>query len=507
AHPVYHDSTIYYNSPKTGIDNIHALDLRTGNHYQVTKSRYGAYNPVISNDGHDLIYNEHRLNGLDVVRTPIDPALWKLMPDTLQGAPKYFEPILSQEGANMVDSVPDVTYPADRYRKVTHMFNIHSWGPLASTSLNSIEVGIASRDVLSTTALSAGYVYDQTEGTGSVYAQLSYQDLYPILDFGFERGSRNSDRGTLVNDLGEARDIVFDWKETSFYTGVRLPFLLTNSKMISEFTFSNRVGLTKVTEFNNPDAFVDPRDSTIYQRIVPRLSAPGDSIAFFLEDELSDGNLISNNLSFTYYALLKQSERDINSRYGIVLNGRWLTTPFGGDFSGKTLAARAIIYLPSPLQLTGWPAFKHHSLYFIGGWQLSDTDYRPDLYVFRNQIPRPRGYSYRLFPDFIYGGVNYTMPVFYPDFSLGPVLFIKRLRTNLFFDYGEGESKRYRYDTRNYELAKIITDKEYYRSTGIEAMVDLHIMRFPQEIGIGVRFSRLLEGDTNSFDLLLNIDF
>jgi hypothetical protein len=247
------------------------------------------------------------------------------------------------------------------------------------------------------------------------------------------------------------------------------------------------------------------RDSVFYQRLVPLPES--DSLALFFVDELADGDLISNNFSFTYYALLKRSPRDINSRYGIMLNGRWLSTPFGGDFSGRTLAARATVYLPSPLQLTGMPAFKHHSLYLSGAWQTADTELKPDLYLFRNQIPRPRGYAYPLYPDFFYTGVNYTMPLLYPDLSLGPVLFLKRLRTNFFFDYGEGTRRAYFFDYRNQEVYVSPESTDIYRSTGVEAMVDLHVMRFQQEIGIGIRYSRLLETNSNSFDLLLNIEF
>ncbi len=503
AHPVPLDSVILYNSPRTGTDNIFAVSRTSGLHYQITNSRYGAYNPEVSADGQWLIYNEHRLNGMDVVRKRLLPELWLQVKDSVSQPEMYFEPLLAQEGFDLMDSIPQKDFPVQKYSKAGHMFNIHSWGPLASTDLNSIEVGVASRDVLSTTQLRAGYIYDLAEETGDIYAELSYQGLYPILDFGVELGNRRSNRGSF----DDGRDLVFDWKETTFYGGVRLPFILTRSKMLSELILSDRVGYTRVSEFNNPSSPPRLDDSVFVQRLVPLLRSPRDSLALFFEDELADGNLISNNLSVTYYALLKQSERDINSRYGLVFNARWLATPFGGDFNAHTYAARATVYMPSPLQLTGIAAFKHHSLFVTGAWQSSETKLTSDLYVFRNQIPRPRGYSYALYPDFQYLGVNYTLPVWYPDIALGPVLFIKRLRANLFYDYGEGSNQIYFYDYKN-NVGLVTPERtDIFRSAGIEASLDLHVMRFPQEFGIGVRYSRLLTTGENTFNILLNIDF
>ena len=504
GHPVIEDSLVYYNSPLSGIDNIFALDMNSGRRYQVTKSRYGAYNGFVSADGQYLVFNEHRLNGMDVVRMQVDPSRWTQVEDTVSSpVSDYFVPILEQEGQNLLDSIPSVDYPVTKYSKAAHMFNVHSWGPLASTDLNSIELGLASRDVLSTTVLSAGYVHDLAENTGSFYGQLSYQDLYPIIDVGVEAGSRSSDRGSFNGE----DEIILDWKETTFYGGIRLPFLLTRSKMLSEFTVSNRVGITRVRGFDSSVPLPSLNDSVFNQRLVPLNRSNEDSLAYFFSDELADGTLLYNDLSLTYYALLKRSPRDINSRYGVVLSGKWISTPYGGDFTAGTIAARATVYLPSPLQLTGIPVFKHHSLYFMGALQTTNDDFEPDLYVFRNQIPRPRGYSYPLFPDFTYAGVNYTMPVWYPDISAGPVIFLKRLRTNAFFDYGQGKRNFYLYDYKNQQVLSTPEQTVVYRSAGLEVMADLNIMRFAQEIGIGVRYSRLLSTDANSFDLLLNIEF
>jgi len=57
-----------YNSPVSGIDNIYALDVKSGNRFQITCSKYGAYNPVVSKDGKWIYYNDQGRDGMDVVK-------------------------------------------------------------------------------------------------------------------------------------------------------------------------------------------------------------------------------------------------------------------------------------------------------------------------------------------------------------------------------------------------------------------------------------------------------
>ncbi len=499
GHPVLRDSMLYYNSPVTGTDNIHALNLSTGKRYQVTESRYGAYNAVISQDGKHLIYNDHRVNGLDVVSIPIDSSLWQRNPVDPGDSKFYFAPVAAQEGTrDLVDSVPDARFPVQRYRRLPQLLNVHSWGLLASTDINTIQAGISSQDVMSSFSAGLGYVYDRSESSGYGYGQISYQGLFPILDATVEYGTRQSDRGTLNGE-----PLVFDWKETSFIGGIRLPLLLTRSKWLSELSIQERVGITKVSDFTSTQqgTIPDP-DGSLEERLV---YLEADSVYRFLDDEISNGDIIYNNVNLQYYLLLKQSTRDLYSRYGAVFNVRYYATPFGGDFTGSVFGASGTFYLPSPFQLTGMPAFKHHSLILRTAYQYQPEDFSEDYYRFRNQIPMPRGYSFSDYGEFVYLGVEYALPVVYPDLGLGPVLFLKRLRLKAFYDYGKGNRTQYNYSTE-FELSERLINVTA-ESAGVELMADLNIMRFPQELGIGVRYSRLLTTMENSFDLLLNIEF
>ena len=63
-----------------------------------------------------------------------------------------------QEGRpHLLDSIPQTRFPVTKYSKLKGMLNPYSWGAFVTNDLAQINVGIASRDILSTTSITAGY--------------------------------------------------------------------------------------------------------------------------------------------------------------------------------------------------------------------------------------------------------------------------------------------------------------------------------------------------------------
>jgi hypothetical protein len=490
GYPVLTDDFLFYNSPFNGIDNIYAKNLKTGIRYQVTSSKYGAYNPSIGTEY--IIYNEHTVDGLSIVKAPYAPSTWTPLVEIEDRNVNYIDPIVEQEGlGDLLQNRPDTQYESKKYSKLGHMINIHSWGPFASTDLNRAQFGIFSRDVLSTTSLSLGYTYDINEETGFASAGISYQAWYPIIDVEVEKGNRSTNEGNI-----NGQDIKFEWKETGVDAGVRIPFLLTKSKYHTNLELANTVGYKSITEFDNSVL----GDS----RLVPI----NDSLAFFFRDALNNGDLLFNKSSFTFSRFMKQSHRDLNSRYGQSLSVELYNTPYGGDFKGRLFATRFNMYFPSPLSLI--PGFgKHHSLYFRFGYQSLLADLSNDLYYFRNRVPKPRGYAYPDHEKFTSFSVNYSMPIWYPDISIGPILNIQRLWINGFSDFGKGVGKNYFIEYKeNPSGVFFSTLDENYNSIGVELIADFNIMRFSPLISLGARYSYLLTTNEDKIEfLIVNIAF
>lgn len=490
GHPVLTGTYLFFNSPVSGIDNIYAYDLARKVRLQVTSSKYGAYNPAISTDGKTIMYSDQSRNGFDVVSVPLDPASWKLfgMPEKPK---EYHEYLSEQEGRpGLFDSIPAQAFSSSRYSKISGIVNPYSWGAYFNSSFTRADIGISSQDVLSTTVIKAGYLFDINERTGSWHAGVSYQGWYPIIDVDFKYGKRSVNEGSVpfysVNTTTEDttlvyKNVTFDWTERTVETGLRIPLVTTHSRYYSNISLSNYFGYTHVTDFKN---------SINTNRFIPVYIVDGEPAEtgpgrpFF--DYAGEGNLLYNHLGISAYRLLKQSRRDINSKWGQSIAIDFFNTPYGGDYKGSLFSAYATLYFPG--------LFKHHSLWGYGAYQHTNVDVSMNDYLFRNNVPVPRGQSVYRFEKFYSASVNYTMPLWYPDISIGPLLYIQRFRLNGFLDYGFGNKVIY-YNIQN----------QTYTSVGGELRMDFNAMRYLPQLNVGFRYSHGLQPAVSQFEFLVGL--
>jgi hypothetical protein len=187
--------------------------------------------------------------------------------------------------------------------------------------------------------------------------------------------------------------------------------------------------------------------------------------------------------------LLKQSRRDINSKWGQAFFLDLYGTPYGGDFSGQQFSLYTLAFFPG--------FFKHHSIWGYWAYQSSQIERVTvqsvkisDNYIFRNQIPLPRGQSVGRAEKFYSMSGNYTLPVWYPDIAIGPIVNIQRIRLNLFMDYAFGSNPTFQSSTS-------------YTSIGFEAKADFNILRFLPQLNVGVRYSYGLDPSVTQFEILI----
>jgi hypothetical protein len=470
GHPVFSadNKYIFYNSPFTGIDNIYALELSSGDRYQVTSSTYGAYNPSLAPKGDWIYYNDQGRNGMEIVRAPFDPSKWKNINDVSPPKEHFYDELVAQEAHHdIMKDVPDKDFPVTKYNRARSLVNVHSWGPFFDTDITQVDLGISSRNLLGTMTVNAGYLFDINERTGSYHAGLSYQGFYPVLDLNVLYGKRETKTSALD------KDVKLTWDETTVTGGVRIPLLLTRSKYLASLTLKNWVGYTKVNDFHN---LVTKNNQVVYQGD-DRLVRINDSLRFIFDRQAGEGSLLYNQATLSYSRVMRQSRRDFNPRFGQLLDLELYNTPFGGDFKGQLAAARVAIYFPG--------LAKHHSLLFRGGYQLGTSGAEPNRYSFRNRVFRPRGFSYPFDSEFWSFSSNYAAPIWYPDIQLGPMLNIQRLRANVFYDVGHAAGKNYFY-ADNGVLYSSNAERMYY-SVGAEFTVDVNVMRLLPQLDLGVR--------------------
>jgi hypothetical protein len=440
---------VLYNSPYSGIDNIYALEVSTGRRLQITTSKYGAYNPAITRDGNWIYYNDQSRDGFDIVRAPFDPSTWKDIGEVKQPDQHFYDKLVTQEQhADIMKDVPAKQFPVTKYNRFASLFNLHSWGPFFGSDYTQADIGISSRNLLGTMVVNAGYLFDINERTGSYHAGLSYQGLYPVIDF--------------------------NWKETTYTAGLRLPLLLTRSKYNTNVTLKNWVGVTQVSDFHHQVT----KNNVLYFSGSDREVKIADTLSYIFNNQVGNGTLVYNQATFSLSRFMRQSRRDFNPKFAQLIDLELYSTPYGGNFTGKLFAARAVLYFPG--------LAKHHSLVLRGGYQKEASDpYKTNMYTFRNRIFRPRGFSYPFDTEFRAASVNYALPVWYPDISIGPLLNIQRLRVNGFYDFGQAIGSNYFYADSG--RIYVSSADSYYHSVGAEFTVDVNVMRLLPQLDLGLR--------------------
>ncbi|GAB3497166.1 hypothetical protein GCM10027341_17080 [Spirosoma knui] len=459
SHPQAWRNFVLYNSPRSGIDNIYAVDIRTKAQFQVTSRPLAAYHAAVSPSGNRLALEDFSANGYRIMDMPLNPADWRpISSPSGQAVNNPLTQFIGQlpqldPGANsgrqvLADSVPFAsTYSPSRFNRLANAINIYSWGPTVGSTGQALSVGLSSQDILSTTQLGLGYTYNQAEQVGNFFANFSYQGLYPIIDLSFQHGNRNT---SLYVDRVEPADSLRSdrWQYNQLTAGIRLPFRLTQSKYAQNVSVAAYYNYLQVTGYDLPFRFVTEVGSA--------------------------GSLNALTYSFSYSRLLRQSKRDVAPRWGQTVSANYRTTPFGGRLNGNQWGVQGNLYFPG--------LGKHHSVRLRGGYQqqLQGT------YRFSPVIFYPRGQPYISDDQISAGSAEYRLPIADTHWSLGRWLYIQRIKAAGFYDLASGSSRLEVRDIygrlRGYE-----TRHTAYQTTGVDVSFIFNALRLRTPFEVGLR--------------------
>ncbi|WBO83687.1 TolB family protein [Hymenobacter yonginensis] len=441
---------VLYNSPQSGIDNVYAVHTGTGQVWQVTSRPLGAYQAAVSPDGQQLAFHDFRATGARITEMLLQPATWRAVPPaSLQAADAgqpYAAALAAREpgAATVVPRLGSASrqdsatrYPVRPYSVLRHAFNVFSWGVVQSPTGNSVSLGLRSQDLLSTTQAVAGVSYDQNERTGAVFGGLSYQGKYPVFDAEINHGGRNA---ALYID--RARNQPLDslradrWQTTRLTAGLRLPLTLTRSKYLSALSLSSYYLLEQVSGYDLPVRF----------RSEP---GPGRPV-----------HALQTTLSFVRQ--LKMSARDVAPRWGATALFTSRATPFGVGLEARQWGAQGSVYVPG--------LGKHHSLRLRAGYQSQQQR----QYQFASAISFPRGEGYVSFDQLSAASADYYLPLAFPHWSVGRLLYVQRLRATGFLDVAQGRSTG-------------VSGRGNYRNVGLDVAALFNVLRLRTPLEAGVR--------------------
>lgn len=419
--PVMYGKNIYYTAAYSGINNIYVTDT-AGNHtWMISSSQYGADRPLISNDGKEVYYSDYSAGGYRLVKYTLDSS--SRIPDSniRNHSVKLYEKMIGQE-SGPIDFYSDtlLSYPEKPYSKIRNLFNIHSWGPLSvDANNNSLKPGIQvqSQDLLSTMTASAGYEYSPWQGSGKFFAGFRYSGLYPELSLNFSYTMQHS---------GSIR-----WNTLNINTSAGLPLNLSRGKWYR---------------------YIQPRVSYGFYQLIPARNYPEDAFAGYY-----------HALEYTIfgYNLHKTSYKDLSPKWGQMIEMNFKHTPFGGMNAGYIFSAETRLFFPGMI--------RHHSFNTYLAFQQKEG---PE-YTFSDLIAFPSGYNITGKTTEFVMKTNYELPLFYPDWSVGSVFYIKRFRGSVFYDFGLSGTDVY----------------DFYQSAGASLLMDFHFLRFIAPLSIGIKTS------------------
>ena len=467
--PVWKNDNLYFESGLNGTNNIYQLDIKTLRTYRLTAARFGAFDPAFNGKGNELFVSDYQPIGYRIASLPKD----SLKNEEVSFDEPYRFPLaenLAQQEQFNLDSakLKAVDFTPMPYRKFPHLFKIHSWAPFFYNVAEAMSAGsddfttivkpgamILSQNTLNTAMLEAGWYYKDKNHYGSI--GLTYKGWLPIVHLNAEYGGNAFDLKWEKNE--EDRYIM-----RSAYSGknyleaearVYIPFNLTKNHYIRGIQPSVSYYFT-----NNRYQQFESRKLSNFQYILPEL---------------------------WIYNYRRMAHREILPRWGYQFRMQFLNTPLNTENYGNLYTARLTTY---------WPGIiRNQGLMLRLAYQYQSVDDKV-LYLPKRLLDKTRGYD-----DYPYATrqqigfkADYAFSVFSPDINFGPVLYIRRLRSNLFYDHTRNQAS---------ENSGWTTQSSY----GADIIFDLNVIRMRFPVSLGTRLIQPIDYGKFQAEMLFSINF
>jgi len=253
---------LMFTCDRTGVNELYHFNPLTGNIVQKTSTRYGASDFQYSEDGKTLYYSSQTILGKHIFKTPADSLLnRKVRFDSLYKYPiaermKEQETAAAKaqgyEAAVTVKEEDVIISEPKRYRKVPHMFNLHTWFP-AYISVDNImnnlsfdplwevlSLGVSGvfQNNLATAVGEAGYSahkdpYNKAKWRHSGHIKFTYSGLYPIFQFSFDINDRAARQYTSYTDIATGQLYAVNSRE------LKTPYVNGKVSMYIPFNFNS----------------------------------------------------------------------------------------------------------------------------------------------------------------------------------------------------------------------------------------------------------------------------
>ncbi len=422
--PVVQGDTLLYTCSNKGQDEIWAYTGGQQQHFRLAAYATGLYQAV-TGVGNTIVGSAFTADGYRLAQLP---AAWEhtAAADTL--TPLYVQAPFKTNAGNTLQELPPRQFPQSKYGKAFQLFNFHSWRPYYSQP--ELTVAVYGQNVLNTLQSQLYYTYNYNEG----FSKIGYTGIYggwyvqPVLGI-----SQTWNRNTLYT-----RDTSFYWNEFNANAGLRLPLNFSEGKQYRYLTLSSTYNIQQVH---------------------------WTGLAKQRQDNISFGYLES---SLQYTGQVQQAAQQIYPRWAqsVLLRYRNILS----RYTARQFLASANFYVPG--------LWRTHNIVLGVAYQGRDTARQ---YYFSDNFPFSRGYTSIDFPRMWRLSVNYHLPLLYPDWGVGNLVYFRRVRLNAFYDHTIGRSLRTAINTP-------------FNTVGGELYFDTKWWN-QQLVNFGIRYSHLLNNE------------
>jgi hypothetical protein len=320
-------------------------------------------------------------------------------------------------------------------------------------------VSIMTQNTLSTLTSTLGYEYS-TDKRNLIHSRITWQGWYPVIESQLDYGTL-----PLVSKMGATVANPSDIKPgMSFTNTISFPLQFSSGR------FSEFLRPSISTNYINKYIYIKEKSSYDYGQTI-----------------------ITARLYFTNY--YRSAIRDIYPRWAQIVDLNYSYAPFDRNIYGSAISLKTAFFFPG--------IFPNNGIKI----RLETEKQDPKKYLYQSFSSLPRGY-YNIFPtDIDFLSVDYFLPLAYPDFNVASLLYLKRIRTSLFYDYASGPGNSfYQYSANGLVPFYDDPNKISFKSFGIELLSDFHVLRIPYMISAGVQAAWKNVNAPPSIELLFSID-
>ncbi|OYW19954.1 MAG: hypothetical protein B7Z54_02475 [Sphingobacteriales bacterium 12-47-4] len=425
GYPQVNNDQVYFTASYQGNDDVFSVSLESKEISIITQGGGGYYFVNAKEDS--VVYSRFTAEGYRLVKQHLGE---KSKPYFLQEdqLPLLRFPVAGtlDRRTGFLQETPATRFSETKYKQATRLLNFHSWRPYYEDP--EFRFSLYGNNVLNTLESEWYYLYNQNEKTHALGITETFGGWFPYLSVGTQLTFARQD--SVNSQLRQ-------WNQLDTRIGFNIPLNLTSGRMFKFLNFGTN---------------------------------------YFLRNEFNTGpnknNFTTNSFTYLQHFIswsqqVQQARQHIFPRFGY--NAQVQHRHAVTKFEGYQFLANGNIYLPGLLQ--------NHSIVLSGIFQQRDTSRA----LFANRLAGARGFTDYYFSRMWKISVNYHLPLLLPDWGIGNIVYIQRVRGNGFYDLQ-------RVFSNNKLLSRDL------RSTGAEFFFDTKWWN-QYELTFGFRINHLLEDD------------